>query len=588
MSHATSLTRNEGNRAISKTMVLTLLLASAFTLPKSANAQEVSQKSSVNHAVRFDASIPQAPSELALFKLAPAAPPTGVVSQALTSQGNGAKLAPISSLALFAGKSSPAMNGVVGADEGDHLKAMVDLNSGDAAIYPTLSKLAPMSQASLPGLTEKAHQIYSSGFIAADDTRFEVDQPMLLNGATLVREDDGSTREEKATAPYLAYFVAHRFVGNLPVDGAGSRAVLALSGNGTVEGLTRSWKMAKQIGVVQASGLDVRSQIEKQMTYALKNSDVVIDSVQLAYYDGNQQLLQPVYRFTARLVKAERSEADSHNDSVIGYVAYGKTDEALPVLGVVTGEMPQTAAQNGLSETQAGSQTPGIISVGRYVVRNDDPGWVNDANSFWSSLSGTWFGGYFTNSQYYWAYPYLFTSSKNYYANAVNINLTEVHGDWWYFTTYQNWGDGVNINGGIPYPGYGGSAGGYLADWILHSCEVVPTPSDTSSWPSPWWTIFGGVRNVVGYRTIMYINDGAGGPYGSSLGWLAPVASSWLQDTISLGAYSGHPYDWAHGHIWRPMGRPSVVSMCGHDGDSALSNSPLGRASCLNVYWYGD
>src|SRR5215471_17026036 len=102
MTYSMSLTRNEENRAISKTMVLTLLLASAFTVPKSVSAQEMRQKTSSNHTIRFDVSIPQAPSELALFKLAPAAPPTGVVSQALSSQGNGAKLAPISSLALFA------------------------------------------------------------------------------------------------------------------------------------------------------------------------------------------------------------------------------------------------------------------------------------------------------------------------------------------------------------------------------------------------------------------------------------------------------------------------------------------------------
>src|ERR1700730_15731776 len=39
MKNAMSLTRNEGNRAISTTMVLTVLLASALTLPKFANAQ---------------------------------------------------------------------------------------------------------------------------------------------------------------------------------------------------------------------------------------------------------------------------------------------------------------------------------------------------------------------------------------------------------------------------------------------------------------------------------------------------------------------------------------------------------------------
>ena len=76
MNYSVSLTRNEGNRAISKTMVLTLLLASAFTVPKSTSAQNVGQNTSANHIIRFDASIPQAPGELALFKLTPAAPPT--------------------------------------------------------------------------------------------------------------------------------------------------------------------------------------------------------------------------------------------------------------------------------------------------------------------------------------------------------------------------------------------------------------------------------------------------------------------------------------------------------------------------------
>ena len=568
---------------------LSLSAAFLFTMSGIAGAQNsIPNASSGNHTIRFDAAIPEAPGELALFKLSPAAPPTAVVNQALSSQGNGAKLAPISSLALFSGKSSQGMNGVLGVDEGNHLKAVVDLNSGDAGIYPSLGKLGPMSPASLPALVEEAQQVFSSGFITADDTRFEIDQPVLLNGATMVRDEDGSTRQEKATAPYLAYFVAHRFVGNLPVDGPGSRAVLALSGSGSIEGLTRSWKTARQIGTVQTSGLDVRSQIANQMNYALKNSDVVIESVELAYYDGNQQLLQPVYRFTARIVNGAKSDASSSDDRVIGYVAFGQTDEALPVQGVVNGDTPKAPAQNGLLEAQSGSQAPGWISVGRYVVRNDNSGWVNNANAFWSNLSSAGYGYAFSNSQYYWAYPFEFTSSKNYYANAVNLNLTEAHGDWWYFTTYQNWGDGVNINGDIPYPGYGPAAGGSLADWIIHSCEVVPTPSDTSAWANPWWTIFGGMRNVVGYRTIMYINDGAGGPYGWSLGWGAPVVSSWLQDVITLGAYSGHPYAYAHGGVWRPMGRPSAISMCGHENDSAFATSYNGRAYCLNVYWYGD
>jgi hypothetical protein len=170
----------------------------------------------------------------------------------------------------------------------------------------------------------------------------------------------------------------------------------------------------------------------------------------------------------------------------------------------------------------------------------------------------------------------------------MNLALIEVHGDWWRYSTLQNCCDLVNINGDIPSPGYGPSANGSLADWIIHSCEVVPAPDDTANWPDPWWNIFGGVRNVVGYRTIMYINDGAAGPYATSLGNLAPVVSSWLGDVISLNAYAGTPKTAAHGGVVRPMGRPSTISACGHDGESVLSVSTLPRANCLTVWWFPD
>lgn len=154
----------------------------------------------------------------------------------------------------------------------------------------------------------------------------------------------------------------------------------------------------------------------------------------------------------------------------------------------------------------------------------------------------------------------------------MNLALIEVHGDRWLYSTLKNWCDLVNIDGDIPSPGYLPVGGGRLADWVIRSCKVVPAPDDTATWPDPWWTIFGGVRNVVGYRTIMYISDGAGGPYGTSLANVAPVVSSWFSDVISLNADSSGPKADAHGGISRPMGRPSSISMCGHDGNSVFSN----------------
>src|SRR5205814_1114527 len=61
-------------------------------------------------------------------------------------------------------------------------------------------------------------------------------------------------RMEKPAASYVAYVAARRQVADLPVDGPGSRT-----------------------------------------------SHVVIDRIELAYYDSNREFLQPVYRFTAQV-----------------------------------------------------------------------------------------------------------------------------------------------------------------------------------------------------------------------------------------------------------------------------------------------
>jgi hypothetical protein len=46
----------------------------------------------------------------------------------------------------------------------------------------------------------------------------------------------------------------------------------------------------------------------------------------------------------------------------------------------------------------------------------------------------------------------------------MNLALVEVHGDYWIFSTLQNCCDTVNINGDIPYPGYGPTA---MGCWLI-------------------------------------------------------------------------------------------------------------------------
>jgi len=89
----------------------------------------------------------------------------------------------------------------------------------------------------------------------------------------------------------------------------------------------------------------------------------------------------------------------------------------------------------------------------------------------------------------------------------------------------------------------------------------------------------------LGYRTIMFIDDGVMWPFGVHMGVGANLVSSWLQVVAASSAYSGSPGTVMHG-VWKPYGRPSTISVCGHESDSVYNLAALPAASCLVNYWY--
>jgi hypothetical protein len=223
------------------------------------------------------------------------------------------------------------------------------------------------------------------------------------------------------------------------------------------------------------------------------------------------------------------------------------------------------------------------------VVRNDDSGWVTSANEFFSGLqiASSLFGAGipFTNSQYYWAEPRLFTTEKDSFVNSVQVALTEVHGNWWLFSTRGNNQELVAL-GDIPSTGYG-AGGGRLKYWILHSCEVIPTQTDEATSFDVWWDIFNGLRAVVGYRTEMWINDHVTGRFGLYIGLGAAFVPAWLNDIASDDSYDpSQTYFDGDRNMTEPMGRASAVVVCGHSDDIVSQVGSLGRASCLTEWWF--
>jgi hypothetical protein len=491
----------------------------------------------------------------------------------------------------------------------DQVIAYADVKNGHYEVHPLFDKLKPTvlkeEQAAKVALTYFSLE----DILPKDDTRFVAGPASPLYGATLERGEKGAVTEKAGSRGVYLYSVsALRYVGKYPVFGPGSRASISIGDKETIVGLSRQWKAGRIDRKIKPSlsPEQIAAAIQEQLEPSTARGNVTVNTVEVGYYDGNQDFIQPVYRFTAT-IHSEAAKTDPRqrriDSHVIGYIPIEKGIEPVPILSATPKVMPAMPTGEGVPPLPRAPVKEDDPTVGRYVVRNDDPNWVANANEFWNGLTAIpSLAPNFTNAQYYWAYPYEYTTSKNDFVNSVNVALTEAHGDWWLFTTLQNCCDVVDINT-IP-GGYGTSAGGNLRFWAIHSCEVVPAPVDTPNWANPWWNIFKGLHAVVGYRTIMFICDGVTNPFGQSLALGMPFVSSWLTALHNSSAYFSNPATICHGgkpypgypckytgpntNFCKPMGRASAIVVCGHENDNVYNTQALAPASCLRAFWYPD
>lgn len=568
-----------------------------------ASAQEKAEPKETPRAIRLSPEqIPTVPGPLPVFRLSAQKPPLEFVQEVLRrTDPEAKKLTPLSEIPQLFAKGEKPPEEIVGAMGEGHLAAYVNLKTGDAEIFASFTHQKPVPGEQESAQMERAESLAREIFgrtdiLQKDATHFGLEKPRPLYGETAERGEAGTQVKAANRELYMTYVTARRSVDKYFVYGPGSRALVVLGNDGSVEGFVRHWKTGAVSGEVREtrSREQIAEAILAQLRPAAESAEVEVLNTEIAYYDGNRNYLQPVYRFTARIhesaskASTEADEKKRHvdDDFVVGYVPIGKEMEPVPSLLARPGVNPTMPKKMAPQE-----EKPGDPTVGRYVVRNDNSNWVANANEFWEGLT-TFFGGaFFTNSQYYWAYPFEFNTNESSYANSVNIALNEVHGDWWFFTTLRNNADWVDITAIPASEGYGSANGGKLDFWVLHSCEVVPSamdapcPTDSRPWWTPWFNIFQGVHTVVGYRTIMWIDDDVTGPFATSLRFGAPVVSAWFNATTSAAGYQGNPTYGAHCNRTPPMGRPSTVSSCGRQNDWIYDTTALPPANCLINFW---
>lgn len=258
--------------------------------------------------------------------------------------------------------------------------------------------------------------------------------------------------------------------------------------------------------------------------------------------------------------------------------------------GKPTTGLPESASDSllaSLNPAPAAQANP--VQVGEYIVQNDHPCWLNDANAFWGSMSfwNTITGHPHANRRdYWWDMPYCWEAWNGYsdsspaYVGSDHFVLIEGHGAPWLCTCYQNNADVIHLN---VSPGYGTFArtGEVTAYIVWQSCDVIPEPGHAfdgdfqsgTAW-DVWWRVFKGMRANFGYRTLMHICNGVGGIFGVYAGIGCQNTSAWLSAT-DQGVFN-HSNGWDYG---------STVLVTGHEGDTIYNNSQLSPPGSLTMWW---
>ncbi|AEU38544.1 hypothetical protein AciX8_4269 [Granulicella mallensis MP5ACTX8] len=529
--------------------------------------------------------IPAVPSSLRIVRLTLQAPPDTFLRSSLVKVGAKTEdIQPLAHSALPELKAAPET--AVGLVQEDHLIASWDTQTGESQILPQLDKLPTVIYAGakdehLTQASTLARQIFaSSEILPRDVTQYTLGVPRPIVGSTAQLASSGGKPTVSAVKLYLTYVAVSRTVSGYKVYGTGSHAAVAIGTDGNVYGLVNRWKAGSFAAAVaeRRSKAQIQAALLETLNPLTSNSNVEVISVEIAYYDGNLDSMTPVYRVVSRLHPLPSAGADAQllqtTDYVATYMSYG--DGQLPAeLVPGSGPAPSAAPANRSALRQAVIPA-GDPTVGRYVVRDAQSGFVSEANGFWSGLQSSHNASQFTNSQYYWAEPFVYTTDEQSFVNNVNVALTEAHGSPWEFTTESNCCDVVHINNIPATEGYGAANHGKLDYWIIHSCDVVPSAEDNAEWWTPWFKVFQGLHAVMGSRTEMLFDNGAiNQPFGQNIGNGASVVSAWFNASLSYYPASEQP----------PLDRPSAITVCGHEPDTVFNTSALPAASCLTNYW---
>jgi hypothetical protein len=579
-------------------------------------------------AITFTATVPTPPAQVQLYRLAPTPVPTAFINEKLM----------ISKLpALKLEQRTLVSRGTSGLTDIDKVRVYADPVSGDVHFVPNLLQLATTGK-SLALDAPTAIRIARTAladvrFIPKDVTTLKLSDAIPVMGGST---NHGATTEgvvAPVTEPKLVMTVvpAVRYASGLRIYGRGSRVVISIANDQSITGALRRWRTASMGTRIKPvlNATQVKADIIRQLTPFAKNgATAAVTKIELAYYDGNANYIQPVYRFEAALTSPNKEVSSA---MIAGFVPVGTALEPIPDLAnepagakpgastspnesILQREIPERRMEEipALKSTEmaGGIGTPAVISVGEFVNQDwpNNGAYIDMANNFLSGLNAGHASAPagdppFSRTIWWTAYSWQVNSpqSKN-WMNAVNVAYTVPHGDWLLNTTLSNYGDPWYVNkiGTGGNPGFGAAAGGKLATWVILSCEVIPSVYDRAneiggngngaSAFDAWFPVFQGLHNAIGFRTIMfYPDDALNYGFGQDAGRGGDINAAWFHEVAANDGNDG-TYVSQHlkGNVTVHYDRASTMIDARNLGQSIYNVGAQSASTTLWNFWMGN
>lgn len=587
--------RRNSSRLLTSFFVATCLVSPASSQSKPIHVARPLHYGSITIDARL---LPLALDPLPFFELTPLAPPTQYVDSLLSAM-------PYFPLVQH--------DKLMIATDGQVVRAFVDPQTGDATVVPDLNR--PHSSELKIVATDAAKQALDAEQLIPDDaTHYRMSNEIPVFGASARIHADKGPQPELMHPRQLEFtFVAvQRYAAGHPVYGKGSRMVFSISPEGKVVGFLRRWKSAKRsktMTPMTPHPAKVIAQIREQLQPYIATNTINVDSIQEAYYDTNQRYLQPVLRYTAVLTPIRGDLPAAH---IYGFLPLCNVHEDIPILDAhQVGDEPPMDPQQPLpsqqnpelfaQEARVDVNDLGVnnkpITLGEYA--NRDSTMLDMATDFRNGIAGKLgtehIGTSITRTQWYWAEPWEVTTvGAQSFLNSVDIAYTQPYGDWYRSTTLSNDQDLWQINTGNVH--LGAAAHGRLATWVIDASNVVPSYDDVAADNqaginafTPWFSIFYGLHNVVGFRTQMWMHDGLNVPFSQAAGLGLDINASWFQEIAADSNYNGdEAYYEPHLKRYVHFGRASVFVDARDCGHSIYDTQAQSKANVLWNFWMGN